>query len=316
MPDVLVIGAGLGGLLCGRILRQKGCSVTILEAGESAGGLLRGFQWEGVHCDCGFHSVGGLGPGEPLERIFRPLGLMDLPWYRADADEGFPFLRLNADSPFERSHVLAPYSRSVWRLKGGGEALSDALAQGLDIRYGKRVVSIENQVVTCEDSSAFKADIVVSDLPPIKTLELVKDHVRPSYGHRLKSLQYGPDIFSVHCKLQPGCVPWKSASFFLDGNLMLHFGEPETHILELLCFGEGNPEAMIARAAAFFPGLKVQKYHTMSSPGYGPVKERTAHCISPITPIPWLFLTGMQIGLHGVLGTSVSALNTCKSINL
>ena len=128
MSDVLVIGAGLGGLLCGRILSRKGFRVTLLEADFVPGGLLHGFLWNGVLCERGFHSVGGLGPGEPLEKVFRPLGLMDLPWYRADADEGFPFLRLNAGTEYEREHILGPFRQSVWRLRGGGTTLAGALA--------------------------------------------------------------------------------------------------------------------------------------------------------------------------------------------
>ena len=135
--SVLIIGAGLGGLLCGQLLVRKGLSVTVLEADTEPGGILHGFTWEGARCDRGFHSVGGLAPGEPLEKIFRPLGLMDLPWYKADPDEGLGFLRLNTRSDFELSHILGPFRQSTWRLEGGGDTLSQALANGLDIHYQK-----------------------------------------------------------------------------------------------------------------------------------------------------------------------------------
>lgn len=316
MSDVVVIGAGLGGLLCGRILSRNGLSVVLLEADGGPGGLLRGFEWDGIPCERGFHSVGGLAPGEALEKLFRPLGLITLPWYRADADEGDPFLRLNADTPFERSHVLEPFSQSVWRLRGGGKTLVDALAEGLDIRYRKQVVGIDNQVVTCADGSTYQASCIISSFSPLATVQLLQNHIRPSYQRRLRKMETGPDIFSVHCLLEPDCLPWQSGSVFLDGRLMIHFAEPETHILELLCFGEGNPEEMIARARERFPGLAVRKFHTLLSPGYGPVKHAHADCIAPVTPLPWLYLTGQHIGLHGILGTTVSAINTCKSISL
>ena len=314
MSDVIVIGAGLGGLLCGRILTRKGFKVTLLESDEVPGGLLHGFDWEGVRCQQGFHSVGGLAPGEPLEKIFRPLGLTDLPWYRADVDEGFPFLRLNTRTPFEIEHVLAPYRQSVWRLKGGGDTLAGALAEGLDIRYGKKVISIENQSLTCEDGSVFQAGIVVSGLAPLSTVALLKDHLRPAYLRRLRALENGPCITTVYGRLQPGCVPWQSGAIFLEDKLMLHFGEPETGILELLCFGEGEPEAMIALAAGRLPGLRILSTLVRRYPGYGVRKQDSADFIAARTPIPWLFLTGQDLGLHGILGTAISALNTCKSI--
>jgi len=312
--SALIIGAGLGGLLCGQLLVRKGLSVTVLEADTEPGGILHGFTWEGARCDRGFHSVGGLAPGEPLEKIFRPLGLMDLPWYKADPDEGLGFLRLNTRSDFELSHILGPFRQSTWRLEGGGDTLSKALAQGLDIRYQKTVTAIENQVVTCSDGSTFQADYVISDLHPLTTMELVKDHVRRAYTHRLSMQENGPDIFSVHCLMEPDCVPWQSGAIFLDDSLMIHFDEPGTNILELMCFGEGHPEEMIARAAKRLPGLKVRKYHCRMNQGYGIVKHSNADFIAAATPLPWLFLTGQNLGLHGILGTSISALNTCKSI--
>ncbi len=217
--SVLIIGAGLGGLLCGQLLVRKGLSVKVLEADTEPGGILHGFTWEGARCDRGFHSVGGLAPGEPLEKIFRPLGLMDLPWYKADPDEGLGFLRLNTRSDFELSHILGPFRQSTWRLEGGGDTLSKALAQGLDIRYQKTVTAIENQVVTCSDGSTFQADYVISDLHPLTTMELVKDHVRRAYTHRLSMQENGPDIFSVHCLMEPDCVPWQSGAIFLESTL-------------------------------------------------------------------------------------------------
>jgi hypothetical protein len=317
MPkSALIIGAGLGGLLCGQLLSRKGLKVTLLEADPVPGGILHTFNWDGIRCERGFHSAGGLGPGEPLEKLFRPLGLLDLPWYRADADEGFPFLRLNARTDYECEHIVGPFLKSVWRLKGGGETLIQALAQGLDIRCGKKVSSISQQTVYCEDGSSFQADVVISNLHPLHTLDILEDHIRPSYAHRLRKMENGADITTVYCRLQPGCVPWQSGAIFLDDTLMVHFAEPETGILELLCFGEANPEDMIARAAQRLPGLQVQAHLAVRHPGYGFIKHSSADFIAPVTPVPWLFLTGQNLGLHGLLGTTISAYNTCKSIEL
>ena len=88
MSEALVIGSGLGGLLSGAILSRAGYRVTVLEKAAQPGGCLQTFTREGIRFDTGFHSVAGLEEGGPLERIFRPLGLMDLPWERVEeADE-------------------------------------------------------------------------------------------------------------------------------------------------------------------------------------------------------------------------------------
>ncbi len=116
--------------------------------------------------------------------------------------------------------------------------------------------------------------------------------------------------------MEPGCVKWQSGAIFLNDFLMIHFDEPGTNVLELLCFGPGNPEEMIAHAAVRLPGLKVLGYHAQLNQGYGIQKASNADFISAQTPLPWLFLTGQNLGLHGILGTSISALNTCKMIQL
>ena len=64
--NAIIIGAGLGGLVCGKLLSRRGLQVTLLEQGWQAGGALQTFVRDGVRFDTGFNSVGGLRPGEPL----------------------------------------------------------------------------------------------------------------------------------------------------------------------------------------------------------------------------------------------------------
>ena len=330
---VVIVGAGLGGLLCGRLLSARGYSVVLLEQGVQAGGALQSFVREGVRFDTGFHSVGGLGPGEPLEKIFAPLGLMDLPWERVEPDEGFPFFRLNNPAfEEEQSHVLAPFRQSVWRLRGGGQVLVDALSAGQDIRLRHKVVSIADKRVTCSDGSVFEGDYVISDLHPRLTFHLVKDPVRPSYRKRLESLPDGPGAFTVNAKLRPGALKYFNHSIFVDGRILLHCGEPDdsgfARSIDILAFEGLSAQELIAIAETRLPGLgaAIERYWTSTpatwerftgTPGgsaYGIVKSSRMDYISPVTPLPWLFLTGQNIGLHGVLGTSVSALHTCHCI--
>ena len=88
MSETVIIGSGLGGLLSGAILSRAGHHVTILEKAAQPGGCLQTFTREGLRFDTGFHSVAGLEEGGPLERIFRPLGLLDLPWeHVTESDE-------------------------------------------------------------------------------------------------------------------------------------------------------------------------------------------------------------------------------------
>jgi Phytoene dehydrogenase and related proteins len=53
-PDVLIIGAGLAGLSCGRHLADSGISVEIIEASDGIGGRVRTDEHEGFLLDRGF----------------------------------------------------------------------------------------------------------------------------------------------------------------------------------------------------------------------------------------------------------------------
>jgi all-trans-retinol 13,14-reductase len=86
--DAAIIGAGLGGLQCAYILAKRGMKVVVVEKGQLLGGCIQTFTRRGRKFDTGFHYVGGLDDGQPLHRLFKEFGLMDLPWVRLD-EKGF-----------------------------------------------------------------------------------------------------------------------------------------------------------------------------------------------------------------------------------
>ena len=86
MYDVVIIGSGLGGLVCGSLLAREGKKVLVLERQAQPGGCMQSYQRDGLSFDTGFHYVGGLAEGQPLHGVFSQLGLMQLPWVRLDAD--------------------------------------------------------------------------------------------------------------------------------------------------------------------------------------------------------------------------------------
>lgn len=57
--DVIVIGAGIGGLTAGALLARTGLSVLIIERHDRPGGYLHAFTRRGQLFDCAVHSVGG-----------------------------------------------------------------------------------------------------------------------------------------------------------------------------------------------------------------------------------------------------------------
>lgn len=86
MFDVIVIGSGLGGLVCANLLSKKGLKVLVLERQHQPGGCMQSYRRGSAMYDTGLHYVGGLAEGQPLHDLFRQLDLLSLPWHRLDAD--------------------------------------------------------------------------------------------------------------------------------------------------------------------------------------------------------------------------------------
>ena len=101
MYDVIIIGAGLGGLECGYILSKNGMNVCIVERERELGGCIQSFKRGKSSFDTGFHYIGALDEGESLHHLFTYLNLMDLPWVRLDDD--FDHVILNGQEYIFRS---------------------------------------------------------------------------------------------------------------------------------------------------------------------------------------------------------------------
>ena len=83
---MVIIGSGLGGLVCGSLLAREGKKVLVLERQAQPGGCMQSYQRGGLSFDTGLHYIGGLAEGQQLHSVFSHLGLMQLPWVRLDAD--------------------------------------------------------------------------------------------------------------------------------------------------------------------------------------------------------------------------------------
>mgnify|MGYP002381471354 CR=1 FL=1 len=75
--DIVIIGSGMGGLVCADILGREGYRVCVLEKNKQAGGSLQTYVRDRVIFDSGVHYLGGLSEGQNLYQVFKYLGLMD-----------------------------------------------------------------------------------------------------------------------------------------------------------------------------------------------------------------------------------------------
>ena len=95
--DVLIIGSGMGGLVCGNILAKEGYSVCIVEKNKQIGGCLQIYVRDRVIFDSGVHYIGGLEKGQTLYQIFKYLGLMEK-LSLEKMDPGFDRVLIEGDS--------------------------------------------------------------------------------------------------------------------------------------------------------------------------------------------------------------------------
>ncbi|MCW3093418.1 MAG: FAD-binding protein [Ferruginibacter sp.] len=75
--DIVIIGSGMGGLVCGDVLSREGYSVCILEKNKQIGGCLQTYVRDRIIFDSGVHYLGGLDKGQNLYQVFKYLGIMD-----------------------------------------------------------------------------------------------------------------------------------------------------------------------------------------------------------------------------------------------
>jgi phytoene dehydrogenase-like protein len=66
--DVLIVGAGLSGLICANYLARAGKRVLLLEQNHQPGGNMSGFRRRGFYFDAGDQSFESLGIVFPILR--------------------------------------------------------------------------------------------------------------------------------------------------------------------------------------------------------------------------------------------------------
>jgi len=96
--DIIIIGSGLGGLVCGAILSMNGYKVCVYEKNRQIGGCLQTYSRNKAILDTGVHYIGGLAEGQQLHQIFKYLDIIDkLKLKRLDMD-GFDHISFKDDN--------------------------------------------------------------------------------------------------------------------------------------------------------------------------------------------------------------------------
>jgi phytoene desaturase len=75
--DIIIIGAGVGGLTCGVLLAQKGLKVLVVEKNRKVGGCCTSFRRKGFSFDVSVQSIGECHRGGRIWRLLDRLDLLD-----------------------------------------------------------------------------------------------------------------------------------------------------------------------------------------------------------------------------------------------
>jgi all-trans-retinol 13,14-reductase len=95
--DAIIIGSGLGSLLCAYILSREGFSVCVLEKNNKFGGCLQTFNRDGSCFDTGMHYIGSMDDGQILRKYFNYFNLsQNLRLKRLD-ENGYDIIRLKKE---------------------------------------------------------------------------------------------------------------------------------------------------------------------------------------------------------------------------
>jgi phytoene dehydrogenase-like protein len=111
--NVIIVGAGIGGLSTGILLLLLGYRVTVVEKNPRPGGLMRSYLRGGVDCPVGVHYVGALGPSEPLGKMFRALGISVEDLFCAMGSSGVVDRYLFDDFVFDMPPGMDAYERNL-----------------------------------------------------------------------------------------------------------------------------------------------------------------------------------------------------------
>ncbi len=161
--DIVVIGAGLSGLLIGRQLQQAGLNVVMLEGRDRIGGRIHSVDTaNGTRVEMG---ATWFGPQHiHLRKLLDTLQIESFEQYM----QGITHYQPDPNQPIQQ--IQLPPQPPSYRIAGGTKALIDKLAEGLlHVHIGEKVKAVDfsEQLVSIHtDSETYQAQKVISTLPP------------------------------------------------------------------------------------------------------------------------------------------------------
>lgn len=192
--DVIVIGAGIGGLSTAALLAKAGKSVLLIERHDRPGGYAHGFRRKHFHFDSGVHLISGCGAegyrnGHTIHNICRAVGI--------DADNLFLPITDYARALFPGLEVS---------LQSGESAFVDSLSREFPQEKDQLLALIRLCKAVAEEAMLAEEVLEqsrVSRLSPMQTLGNLFRYRRATLRQVLDQYLHNPRLKSVCAALWP-----------------------------------------------------------------------------------------------------------------
>lgn len=125
--DVAIIGAGVGGLICGTCLAKNGFKVLVVEKHYKPGGCVSSGKRKGFNFDYGAHIFGSCNSHGILSYYLSALGIRDIDFIRIDPTERFIFPDQTIEVPQDIDEYIELLKRLYPKETNGIEAFFDAV---------------------------------------------------------------------------------------------------------------------------------------------------------------------------------------------
>lgn len=129
--EVIIIGAGLGGLTSAILLGLLGIKTILIERNPHPGGLLRSYTRQGVDCPVGVHYFGPADEGDLLRQLFDVLGVTKRLDLQRLGDEGILEKYIFDDFVFDLPSSIDGFGAALSRCCPNETAAIDTIMKSL-----------------------------------------------------------------------------------------------------------------------------------------------------------------------------------------
>jgi len=214
--NVVVIGAGMAGLICAQKLQHQGINVTVLEKSAGVGGRMATRRLQGNWADHGAQYLSA--HGEAFERFIHKLQNLGIV---TEWTNNIHQLTPEGLQPPDPAMIYPRYT-----CPQGMTAIAKYLAQDLEqVLLDTRIIAVEVQgqqwLLTTETQNQFVADAIVSTLPAPQFLALFQDLPAPEFVKAIQSVKFNPNItIMAGYAVSPELLPSWQAVRCMDDSIL------------------------------------------------------------------------------------------------